>query len=81
MFKLKDIIIGVIISACAPLLLMAFFKLTSSTEVVHPDGSVSMTIQWISFTFTSYLFTMACFFTLYMIIRAIIKVLSKKVKK
>lgn len=78
MFKWKDIIIGVVISAFAPLLLMIFFKLNSSTEVVHPDGSVSMTMQWISFTFTSYLFTMACFFTLYMIIRAIIKMLSKK---
>ncbi|RCW50316.1 hypothetical protein DFP97_103337 [Paenibacillus prosopidis] len=78
MFKLKDIIIGVIISASAPLLIMAFFKLNSSPEVVNSDGSVTMTAQWISFKFTSYLFTMACIFTLYMIIRAIIKVLSKK---
>jgi hypothetical protein len=78
MFKWKDIIIGVIISAFVPLLIMVFFKFDTSTEVINPDGSATMTTQWNSFTFTSYLFTTACFFTLYMIIRAIIKMLRKK---
>jgi TRAP-type C4-dicarboxylate transport system permease small subunit len=79
MFKLKDIIIGIIISALAPILIIAFFKYNSSTEVVNSDGSVTMTAQWIGgFTFTSYLFTVGCIFILYMTIRAIIKVLRKK---
>lgn len=62
MFKLKDIIIGVIASALATLLLIAFFKYNSSSEVNNSNGSVTMTAQWISFTFTSYLFTVVCIF-------------------
>lgn len=77
MFKFKDIIIGVIISAFPPLLLMAFVNYYPSTEVLHSDGSVTVTAQWMSYTLTSFLFTVVFIFALYMIIRGIFKMLKK----
>ncbi|SDX04521.1 hypothetical protein SAMN05518855_100839 [Paenibacillus sp. CF384] len=78
MFKLKDMIIGIIISALLPLALLIFIKYNSTSTVEDADGSVTQTAIWISFTLSSYLFTVVCIFIFFMIIYTIIRVLRKK---
>ncbi|MBP3962867.1 hypothetical protein [Paenibacillus lignilyticus] len=78
MFKLKEIMVGLIISALIPILLLVFLNYNSTTVVENADGSVTQTATWVSFSVTSYLFTVVCMLILYMIISTAIKLLRKK---
>ncbi|SFT09552.1 hypothetical protein [Paenibacillus sp. BC26] len=78
MFKLKEIIVGLIVSALMPMLLLLFLKFNSTSVVENSDGSVTQTATWVSFSVTSYLFTVVCILILYMIISTTIKLLRKK---
>lgn len=68
----KSIAIGLILSSLAPLLLLMIINYYPSSTTTNADGSVSVSAQWMSFTFTSYLFTALCIFICYMTIAAAI---------
>ncbi|GLX69340.1 hypothetical protein MU1_36850 [Paenibacillus glycanilyticus] len=81
MFKWFELILAFIISAIAPLVLLVIINKSESSTVIESDGSVSMTAQWVSFTFTSYLFTVLYIFVLYLLLSATIKWLRRKIFK